>query len=263
MDKLHIVKLGGGLLEDSRATATALASFHALSGHKILVHGGGSQASVVCEKLGIEPKMHNGRRITDDDTLEVAVMVYAGLANKTVVAGLQKLGTNAIGVSGADANLIQANKRPLQDIDYGWAGDIHSVNTPSLKAILSIGLSPVFCAITHDQNGQLLNTNADTIAATIASALATDYEVHLHYCFGHAGVLKDIKDENSVIPTIQVGEVDELLHKGIIADGMLPKLQNAVMALQHGVQAVTIEKPATVHDEQALKTTVIGWVQST
>jgi acetylglutamate kinase len=258
MDKLHIVKLGGGLLEDSNATATALASFHALTGHKILVHGGGSQASVLCEKLGIEPKMHNGRRITDDNALDVAVMVYAGLANKTVVAGLQKLGTNAIGVSGADANLIQANKRPVQDIDYGWAGDISSVNTKSLKAFLSIGLSPVFCAITHDQNGQLLNTNADTIAATVASSLVADYEVYLHYCFGHAGVLKDIKDENSVIPTIEVNEVEELHHKGIIADGMLPKLQNAVMALQHGVQAVTIEKPETVHDEQALKTTVIG-----
>ena len=257
MDKLHIVKLGGGLLEDSSAEATALASFHTLTGHKILVHGGGSQASVLCEKLGIEPKMHNGRRITDDDALDVAVMVYAGLANKAVVAGLQKLGTNAIGLTGADANLIQADKRVVQDIDYGWAGDIRSVNTANLKALLSIGLSPVFCAITHDQNGQLLNTNADTIAATIASALAADYEVHLHYCFGHAGVLKDIKDENSVIPTIQVGEVDELYHKGIIADGMLPKLQNAVMALQHRVQAVTIEKPETVHNEQALKTTLI------
>ena len=154
--------------------------------------------------------MHNGRRITDDDALDVAVMVYAGLANKTVVAGLQKLGTNAIGVSGADANLIQANKRPVQDIDYGWAGDISSVNTESLTAFLSIGLSPVFCAITHDLNGQLLNTNADTIAATVASALAADYKVNLHYCFGHAGVLKDIKDENSVIPTIEVNEVDEL-----------------------------------------------------
>ena len=258
MDKLHIVKLGGGLLEDSSATATALTSFHALTGHKILVHGGGSQASVLCEKLGIEPKMHNGRRITDDDALEVAVMVYAGLANKTVVAGLQKLGTNAIGVSGADANLIQANKRPVQDIDYGWVGDVSSINTKSLTAFLSIGLSPVFCAITHDQNGQLLNTNADTIAATVASALAADYEVYLHFCFGYAGVLKDIQDENSVIPTIRVNEVDELHRRGIIADGMLPKLQNAVMALQHGVQAVTIEKPETVHDEQALKTTVIG-----
>jgi len=257
MDKLHIVKLGGGLLEDSSAKATALASFHALTGHKILVHGGGSQASALSKKLGIEPKMHNGRRITDDDALDVAVMVYAGLANKTVVAGLQKLGTNAIGLTGADANLIQADKRVVQDIDYGWAGDIRSVNTTNLKDLLSIGLSPVFCAITHDQNGQLLNTNADTIAATIASALAADYEVHLHYCFGHAGVLIDIKDENSVIPTIQVDEVDELHHKGIIADGMLPKLQNSVMALQHGVQAVTIEKPETVHDEQALKTILI------
>ena len=257
MDKLHIVKLGGGLLEDSHATATALTAFHALSGYKILVHGGGSQASALCEKLGIEPKMHNGRRITDDDALDVAVMVYAGLANKKVVAGLQKLGTNAIGLTGADANLMQADKRIVQDIDYGWAGDITSVNTASLKAFLSIGLSPVFCAITHDQNGQLLNTNADTIAATIASALAEDYEVYLHYCFGYAGVLKDIKDENSVIPTIRVGEVDELHHKGIIADGMLPKLHNGVMALQHGVQAVTIEKPETVHNEQALKTTLI------
>ena len=256
MDKLHIVKLGGGLLEDRNATATALTAFHVLSGHKILVHGGGRQASVLCEKLGIKPKMHNGRRITDDDTLDVAVMVYAGLANKTIVAGLQKLGTNAIGVSGADANLVQANKRPVQDIDYGWAGDISSVNTAGLKAFLSIGLSPVFCAITHDQNGQLLNTNADTIAATVASALAAEYEVHLHYCFGYAGVLKDIQDDNSVIPTIQISEVDELHNKGIIADGMLPKLQNAMMALQHGVQVVTIEKPETVHDEQALKTKV-------
>ena len=256
MDKLHIVKLGGGLLEDPNATARALTAFHVLSGHKILVHGGGRQASVICEKLGIKPKMHNGRRITDDDTLDIAVMVYAGLANKTVVAGLQKRGTNAIGVSGADANLIRADKRPVQDIDYGWAGDISSVNTAGLKAILSIGLSPVFCAITHDQNGQLLNTNADTIAATVASALAAEYEVHLHYCFGFAGVLKDITDDNSVIPTIQIHEVDELHNKGIIADGMLPKLQTAMMALQHGVQAVTIEKPETVHDEQALKTRV-------
>ena len=243
MDKLHIVKLGGVLLESSENIKTALSSFYALSGHKILVHGGGSQASALCEKLGIEPKMHNGRRITDDDTLEVAVMVYAGLANKTVVAGLQKLGTNAIGVSGADANLIQANKRPVQDIDYGWAGDISSVNTESLTAFLSIGLSPVFCAITHDQNGQLLNTNADTIAAPVASALATDYEVYLHYCFGHAGVLKDIQDENSVIPTIEVNEVEELHHKGIISDGMLPKLQNAVMALQHGCLLYTSPSP--------------------
>ena len=141
---------------------------------------------------------------------------------------------------------------------YKRQGDIRSVNTESLTAFLSIGLSPVFCAITHDQNGQLLNTNADTIAANVASALAVDYEVYLHYCFGHAGVLKDIKDENSVIPTIEVNEVEELHHKGIIADGMLPKLQNAVMSLQHGVQAVTIERPETVHDEQALKTTVIG-----
>jgi acetylglutamate kinase len=258
MDKLHIVKLGGELLEDRNATATALTAFHALSGHKILVHGGGRQASVVCEKLGIQSKMHNGRRITDDDALDVAIMVYAGLANKTLVAGLQKLGTNAIGVSGADANLIQANKRPIQEIDYGWAGDISSVNTAGLKAFLSIGLSPVFCAITHDQNGQLLNTNADTIAATVASALATEYEVHLHYCFGYAGVLQDIQDDNSVIPTIQISEVDELYNKGIIADGMLPKLQNAMMAIQHGVQAVTIEKPETVHDEQALKTKVTG-----
>ena len=166
--------------------------------------------------------MHNGRRITDDDTLEVAVMVYAGLANKTVVAGLQKLGTNAIGLTGADANLIQADKRVVQDFDYGWAGDIRSVNTTNLNALLSIGLSPVFCAITHDKNGQLLNTNADTIAATIASALAADCEVHLHYCFGHAGVLKDIKDENSVIPTIEVNEVDELHTRALSQMGCFP-----------------------------------------
>ena len=197
--------------------------------------------------------MHNGRRITDDDTLEVAVMVYAGLANKTVVAGLQKLGTNAIGLTGADANLIQADKRVVQDIDYGWAGDIRSVNTANLKALLSIGLSPVFCAITHDQNGQLLNKNADNIAATVASALAADYEVYLHFCFGYAGVLKDIQDENRCDSHHSSQQVDELVPRGIIADGMLPKLQNAVMALQHGVQAVTIEKPETVHDEQALK----------
>ena len=222
MDKLHIVKLGGGLLESSENIKTALSSFHALSGHKILVHGGGSQASALCEKLGIEPKMHNGRRITDDDTLEVAVMVYAGLANKTVVAGLQKLVTNAIGLTGADANLIQADKRVVQDIDYGWAGDIRSVNTANLKALLSIGLCPVFCAITHVLNGQLLNTNADTIAATVASALAADYEVYLHYCFGHAGVLKDIQDENSVIPTIRVNEVTNCTTRALSQMGCFP-----------------------------------------
>jgi acetylglutamate kinase len=179
------------------------------------------------------------------------------LANKKVVAKLQHFGTNAIGLSGADANVINATKRPVQDIDYCWAGDIKSVDINSLKNLLSIGLSPVFCAITHDQKGQLLNTNADTIAAAIASALAAEYQVHLHYCFGHRGVLKDINDENSVIPTIRITEIDELHNDGIIADGMLPKLNNAAEALQNGVHVVTIENPEAVHDEQASKTTLI------
>ena len=257
MDKLHIVKIGGGLLSDEKLMASALSSFHALVGHKILIHGGGKQANELCEKLGIQPNMHHGRRITDDATLDIAVMVYAGLANKKVVSKLQQFGTNAIGLSGADANVIRATKRPVQDIDYGWAGDIKSVDVNSLKNILSIGLSPVFCAITHNKKGQLLNTNADTIAAALAGALAAEYQVHLHYCFEHRGLLKDINDENSIIPTIRITEIDELHNDGIIADGMLPKLNYAAEALQNGVHAVTIENPEAVNDEQASKTTLI------
>lgn len=254
MDKLHVVKFGGGLLTDDKSLTTALSSFHKLEGLKLLVHGGGSQATELCERLGVPTKMHDGRRITDDDALDAAIMVYAGLNNKRIVAKLQAMGSNAIGLSGADANLIRAEKRIVKDIDYGWAGDIEEINTSKLTSLLAMDLSLVFCAITHDKKGQLLNTNADTIAASLAVALANDFDVNLHYCFGHNGVLSDLSDQNSVINWIRSTEVETLHKEGIIADGMLPKLHNCFVALGQGVTLVTIGKPETVHDEHALKT---------
>ena len=256
MPKLNIVKIGGNLIESPDKLSLALEAFAAMDGHKILVHGGGKRASEVCEKLGIPTKMHNGRRITDDASLEVAIMVYAGLANKKIVSELQKNKIQALGVTGADLSLVQATKRPITDIDYGWAGDVKAIDSTTIERLVNDDISLVFCAITHDCNGQLLNTNADTIAAEIATAMASHFEVHLYYCFEKNGVLMDVNDPNSVIEHIHKEEVSLLQTKGIIADGMLPKLHNCFYALENGVTKVFIGQAAMLQNKQAIKTSL-------
>lgn len=238
--RLSIFKIGGNLIEDEKGLQGFLQLFSKVEGHKILVHGGGKKASELLPKLGITPQMINGRRITDLKTLEVVTMVYGGLVNKTTVAKLQALGINAIGMSGADANSIQAHKRPVKEIDYGFAGDIDGIDASLLTSVLNLGLTPVFCALTHDQKGQLLNTNADTIASALAIGLSNEFETTLNYCFELKGVLKDIKDNSSVIQKIDSKSYETLVSEGIIADGMLPKLHNCFQALKNGVAEVRI-----------------------
>lgn len=239
-ETLYIVKIGGNVVDDGAALQQFLADFASLKGHKILVHGGGKIATQVAEKLGIEVNMVNGRRITDAAMLDVAVMVYAGLANKNIVAKLQAVQCNAIGLSGADANCIKAHKRMHPEIEYGFVGDIDIVNSTAFETLLKEGFTPVLSAITHDTNGQLLNTNADTIAAALSMALTDVYTVSLIYCFEKNGVLENVENENSVIPLINFTLYQQLKQQEIIAKGMLPKLDNAFAAVQAGVQKVII-----------------------
>lgn len=240
---VSIVKIGGGLLESPELLKPFLKAFADLPGAKILIHGGGQRATQISQRLGIPAKMHEGRRITDAETLEVALMVYGGLANKTVVAKLQALGCPALGVSGADGNLIRAIKRPVTTIDYGFVGDVTEVNTAALCSLLNAGFVPIFCALSHDGQGQMLNTNADTIAAEVAIALGKTYESRLYYCFEKDGVLRDIHDSESVIPVIDAALYEDLKSEGIIAAGMLPKLHNCYQALKRGVGKVFIGSP--------------------
>ena len=238
---ITILKIGGNIINDPVQTGAALDYFAALSKPGILVHGGGRKASEVLSNMGIQPKMIEGRRITDAATLEVVTMVYAGLINKNIVAKLQQKNCNAIGLSGADGNVIKANKRPVKAIDYGFAGDVESVNGNLLVQLLTAGLSPVMCPITHDKKGQLLNTNADTIANETAKAIAaTGRNIRLCYCFELPGVLEDIKRPESVIKQITPEKYAELKSAGIVADGMIPKLDNAFAALTAGVTEVVI-----------------------
>ncbi len=240
MSELNIVKIGGNIIENNLELSYFLELFSVLKTSKILVHGGGKRASELSSKLGIAPRLVNGRRITDAKSLEIALMVYAGLLNKKIVAELQGLNCNAIGMSGADGNSILAYKRPVKDIDYGFAGDVEEVNVHTIEKLLKADLNPVFCALTHDGQGQMLNTNADTIAAEAAIGMSNDYEVNLFYCFEKKGVLSNIEDENSVIPYINRANYTKLLEQGVIAQGMLPKLENCFHALNHGVSKVCI-----------------------
>jgi len=242
--KLYIIKIGGNVIDDSESLHNFLKDFSSLSGYKILVHGGGKMATQLSDDLGIETKMIDGRRITDIETLRIVTMVYAGLINKNIVAQLQFRNCNAIGLTGADGNTIRAKKRPVKDIDYGFVGDIDetSVSPQTIKKLLEDGLVPVFSAITHDGEGQLLNTNADTIASSLAIALSGLYETSLVYCFEKRGVLKDIEDDLSVIREISSSEMEPLKELGIIAGGMLPKLTTAFEAIKSGVKDVYIGK---------------------
>ncbi|MDA8850437.1 acetylglutamate kinase [Flavobacteriaceae bacterium] len=259
MDKkntLKIIKIGGNVIDDAQALSSFLYIFSLIEGPKILVHGGGKSATALAEQTGLEVKMIDGRRITDAATLELITMVYAGKINKTIIAQLQALDCNAVGFTGADGNTITSEKRPVSTIDYGFVGDVKLVETSTLELLLNNNISPVFCAITHDKNGQLLNTNADTIASELAIAFAAQFEVELYYCFEKKGVLKDVNDDNSVIQTITKSSYKKLLDAQLIFSGMLPKLNNCFHALDHEVSKVCIGTPEMLLDSKAIFTTL-------
>jgi len=254
MQHLTIVKIGGKIVDDSDSLATFLKDFSSIAGDKILIHGGGRSATLLAEKLGLETKMTEGRRITDLEMLKVVTMVYAGLVNKNVVAQLQKIGMDAVGLTGADMNLILSGKRPVKEIDYGFVGDIKRINAAALLDLLKQNYVPVIAPLTHDGNGNLLNTNADTIAAEIAKALAFDCNVRLIYCFEKKGVLLNEADDDSLIPTLDFELFQQYKSEGIIQGGMIPKLENAFQAIAYGVKEVII---TCASDVNAGKGTII------
>ena len=246
---LNIIKIGGNVIDDDIQLEAFLEKFAAIPGKKILVHGGGKIATRLASQMGLDVKMVEGRRITDKAMLDVVTMVYAGLTNKNIVATLQKYKCDAIGLSGADGNVIKAVKRPVKEIDYGFAGDIlaDSVNSLAIKKFLDAGFTPIFSAITHNGSGQLLNTNADTIASALATVMADHYETSLIYCFEKNGVLLDVNDENSVIENITAKDFITYKERGIISDGMIPKLQNAFDAINKGVKSVYVGNASNLH----------------
>ncbi|MDX1936732.1 MAG: acetylglutamate kinase [Flavihumibacter sp.] len=242
MDNLFIIKIGGNIVDDETKLAAFLKDFVALQGIKVLVHGGGKVATKIGEQLGITSKYVDGRRITDAATIDLVTMVYAGLINKKMVAALQQLGCNAMGVTGADANLVPAAKRPVKEIDYGFVGDVKSerLHAQTWQVLLDNGLVPVVAPITHDEQGQLLNTNADTMAQEIAKALSKVYKVSLLYSFEKAGVLLDVNDDASVVKKLSNAYYQQLKTEGKIFAGMIPKLDNAFAAIDAGVSRVII-----------------------
>ncbi len=240
MEKLYIIKIGGNVIDDTEKLHLFLKNFALLEGKKILIHGGGKIATQVADKLGLEVKMHNGRRITDQAMLEVVQMVYGGLVNKNIVGILQAMSCNAVGLTGADLNIIKAVKRPVKDIDYGFVGDIEQVNQEAISYLLDNGYVPILAPLTHDGKGKMLNTNADTIASETAVAMSATYQTHLLYCFEKKGVLKDVHDENSVITLLNEKNYAEYLAQNVIFAGMIPKLDNAFSALKKGVHEVVI-----------------------
>ena len=242
MEKLTLIKVGGKIVEEEDTLQQLLVDFSKIEGTKILVHGGGRLATKIAEQLGIESRIVDGRRITDEATLQVVTMVYAGLVNKKIVAGLQGLGVNAIGLTGADMNVMRSVKRPVKTIDYGFVGDVKEVNTDALVLLLQNGYIPILSPITHNKSGFLLNTNADTIAGETAKALAKIFDVTLVFCFEKSGVLMNEKDDNSVIQHLDRALYESYKDKGAIQGGMLPKLDNAFQALKAGVKQVIITK---------------------
>ena len=246
-EKLTVIKVGGGIVEEEATLNQLLADFSAIEGYKVLVHGGGRSATKLAAQLGIESKMVNGRRITDAETLKVVTMVYGGLVNKNIVAGLQAKGVNAMGLTGADMNVIRSVKRPVKDVDYGFVGDVEKVNADLLGNLIRQGVVPVMAPLTHDGQGSMLNTNADTIAGETAKALAELFDVTLVYCFEKKGVLRDADDEDSVIPVIAPELFREYVDKGIIQGGMIPKLENSFSAIDAGVSQVVITFASAIH----------------
>ncbi len=240
MESLKLVKIGGNVIDNTEAFAQFLDVFAQEKGHKILVHGGGKIASKLCKDLGIPVQMVEGRRITDQATLEVITMVYAGLVNKKIVAQMQAKQLNAAGLTGADANLITAKKRQHPNIDFGYVGDVVCCQTAILEKLLDSGIIPVIAPLTHNKKGSLFNTNADTVATELAIALTARYKVELVYAFEREGILQDINCDKSIIKKLTPKEIQRLKQTGIIAEGMLPKTENAIRALQNGVSKVII-----------------------
>ena len=246
MDRLTIIKVGGKVVEEPESLNALLDQFRKISGNKLLVHGGGRTATEIAKRLDIETKMVDGRRITDADMLEVVTMVYGGLVNKKIVAGLQARDMNAVGLTGADLGLIKAHKRPVQDVDYGFVGDVDDVNARELRMLIDENVIPVIAPLTHDAKGQLLNTNADTIASELAIELSNYFKVYLFYCFEKRGVLTDPNDETSVIYDLDYKLFDQYKNEGVISDGMIPKLDNGFRAKAKGVQEILITNPENI-----------------
>jgi len=246
MDRLTIIKVGGKVVEEPESLSALLDQFKKISGNKLLVHGGGSTATVIADKLGLETQMVDGRRITDAGMLEVVTMVYGGLVNKRIVAGLQARGINAVGLTGADFNLIEAHKRPVADIDFGFVGDIDDVNVSELRLLIDENVVPVIAPLTHDGKGQILNTNADTIAAELATELANRYSVYLFYCFEKKGVLTHPDDDSSVIYDLDQELFNKYTRENVISEGMIPKLDNGFRAKRKGVKEVLITNPENI-----------------
>ena len=250
MEKLTIIKVGGKIVEDDASLAQLISDFAAIEGRKILVHGGGRSATKLASELGIETQMVNGRRITDSAMLRVVTMVYGGLVNKNIVAKLQACGVNALGMTGADMDIMRSHKREVKDVDYGFVGDVDACNADMLSRLIENGVVPVIAPLTHDGRGCLLNTNADTMAGETAKALAAHYDVTLIYCFEKKGVLRNADDDDSVIPSINEAEFHRLTEEGVIQGGMIPKLENAFQAIHAGVKRVIITLATAIDGKQ-------------
>ncbi len=253
LNKLTIIKVGGKIVEEEDSLKQLLRDFSKIEGFKILVHGGGRSATKIADRLGIESKMVDGRRITDRETLQVVTMVYGGLVNKNIVAGLQSLNVNALGLTGADMDVIRSEKRPVKDIDYGFVGDVKQVKSDTLKWLIDKGIVPIMAPLTHDGKGNILNTNADTIAAETAQAMANYYDVTLVYCFEKRGVLMDENNDDSVIPELNKELYKKYVEEGVITGGMLPKLDNAFRSLEKGVKEVVITQASEIGYEKGTR----------
>ena len=245
-EKLTIIKVGGKIVEETDTLNRLLSDFSAVPGYKLLVHGGGRSATRIAAQLGIESRMVNGRRITDAETLKVVTMVYGGLVNKNIVAGLQGKGVNADGLTGADMGVIRSYKRPVKDVDYGFVGDVKEVRADVLVQLIRQGIVPVMAPLTYDGAGGLLNTNADTIAGETAKALSEAFDVTLMYCFEKTGVLRDENDDDSVIPVITPDLFRQYVDEGVIQGGMIPKLENSFSAVEAGVIQVIITSASAI-----------------
>jgi acetylglutamate kinase len=262
-NKINVIKVGGAVVEDAASLNNLLTQFAAMPGAKVLVHGGGRSATKIAANLGIESKMVGGRRITDAQMLQVVTMVYAGLVNKNIVAGLQAKGVNALGLTGADMDVLRSHKRPLkkmvmddgteQMVDFGFVGDVDKANGEMLCKLIAEGVVPVMTPLTHDGAGNLLNTNADTIASKVACALAPYFDVTLTYCFEKKGVLRDADDDDSVIPVITEQDFADYQKSGVISGGMIPKLENAFDAIHKGVETVVITRSDNIDGQCGTK----------
>ncbi len=249
-EKLTVIKVGGKIVEEEETLNRLLSDFSLIPGYKVLVHGGGRSATKLAARLNIESRMVNGRRVTDAETLKVVTMVYGGLVNKDIVAGLQAKGVNAMGLTGADMDVIRSVKRPVKEVDYGFVGDVKRVNAELLATLIRQGVVPVMAPLTHDGEGHMLNTNADTIAGETAKALAALFDVTLVFCFEKKGVLRDEHDDDSVIPVITPELFEKYVREGVIQGGMIPKLENSFSALDAGVSQVVITQASSIWGEE-------------